>query len=156
MTEPPAFFEDVLDLLDALSAAGAEFLVVGAHALAAHGVPRATADFDVFVRPSAANATRVVRALQTFGAPLSSHGVSVADFEREDTVYQLGLPPRRIDILTGLSGVTFEEAWQGREEVLLEGRTLPVIGKDALIRNKRATGRDKDRLDADALEGKEP
>jgi hypothetical protein len=91
---------DFLDLLAALARERVEFLVVGAHALAAHGIPRATGDLDVWVRAERENAKRVVAALETFGAPLRAHGVSAADFELLGTVYQMGLPPRRIDVLT--------------------------------------------------------
>ena len=148
----PDFNEDFLDLLRALVDAEVEFVVVGAHALAAHGVPRATGDLDVFVRPSGVNAARVVTALRAFGAPLEAHGVTQADFERQDTVYQIGLPPRRIDLLTSISGVPFDEAWATRVEVDLAGLRVFVLGLAALLKNKRATGRPKDAVDADALE----
>jgi hypothetical protein len=151
MTEEPRLFEDASDLLRALTDAGADYVVVGAHALAAHGLPRATADFDVLVRPSAENARRVVSALMSFGAPLQAHGVGPEDFERPGTVYQLGLPPRRIDLLTSISGVDFDEAWGSRLEVAIGDLKVPVLGREALIKNKRATGRGKDLLDLEAL-----
>lgn len=97
-------------MLAALVHEGVEFLVMGAHALAVHGVVRASGDLDVFVRPTDTNAQRVERALGVFGAPLSAHGISRADFARAGTVYQLGLPPRRIDLLTSVSGLSFEQA----------------------------------------------
>ncbi len=125
---------------------------MGAHALAAHGLPRATGDLDVLVKPSPENAVRLLEALRAFGAPLAAHGVRAADFEVVDNVYQIGLPPRRIDLLTSISGVSFEEASASRVLVALEGMTLPVIGPRALLANKRATGRPKDIVDADALE----
>ena len=152
--ESPCLFDDTRDLLAALDAAGAEYVIVGAHALAAHGLPRATADFDVLVRPSRANASRVLSALVAFGAPVAAHGVSAADLEQPGLVYQLGLPPRRIDVLTSISGVDFEEAWATRLSFEVDGVTLQVLGRDALIRNKRASGRDKDLLDVRALEAK--
>lgn len=148
MAEAPTLNEDFADMLAALADAGVEFLVIGAHAMAAHGYVRATGDIDIFVRPERGNAARVLEALRTFGAPLESHGVTQADFEKPGNVYQIGLPPRRIDLLTEISGVTFEEAWQSRMEAQLGGRTVAVIGREALLRNKRATGRDKDLLDA--------
>lgn len=154
MSDEPRLFEDPRDLLDALDDAGAEYVVVGAHALAAHGLPRATADFDVLVRPTPENARRIVRALTAFGAPLQAHGIGEEDFARGGTVYQLGLPPRRIDLLTRISGVEFEDAWASRLVVVIEGRQVPVLGRAALIRNKRASGRPKDLLDALALEGR--
>ena len=127
-------------------------LIVGAHALAAHGLPRATGDLDVWVRPSPENASRVLEALRRFGAPLEAHGVLRADFEVAERVYQIGLPPRRVDLLTSISGVSFEEAHASRMLIDLGGMTLPVLGRDALLKNKRAAGRPKDIVDADALE----
>lgn len=152
MSDQPALFQDAEDFLAALEGAQAEYLVVGAHALAAHGIPRATGDFDVLVRPSAENAARVVRALLDFGAPVAAHGVSARDFEVEGTVYQLGLPPRRIDVLTQISGVSFDEAWHQRLVANVRGRAVPVLGRDTLIKNKRAAGREKDLLDVKLLE----
>lgn len=148
----PELNEDFLDLLRALLDARVEFLVVGAHALAAHGLPRATGDLDVLVEPTPQNAGRVIQALQAFGAPLAAHGVTRADFEMPGNVYQLGLPPRRIDILTSISGVTYEEARASRIFVDIAGTRVAVLGSDALLKNKRATGRAKDAVDADALE----
>lgn len=156
MSQPPTLYQDAVDLLDEFADAGVRFLVVGAHALAAHGLPRATADFDVWVEPSPANAARVVAALRAFGAPLEAHSVSAADFEQPGAVYQLGLPPRRIDILSRISGVGFDEAWAERAEADLHGRTVPVLGRASLLTNKRATGRAKDALDVAALEKDPP
>jgi hypothetical protein len=152
MADEPKLFEDASDLLRAFADAGVDYLVIGAHALAAHGIPRATVDFDVLVRPTPENAERVVRALTAFGAPLHAHGVGVDDFERRGTVYQLGLPPLRIDVLTSISGLDFDEAWASRMHVVLEGQPVLVLGKDALVKNKRASGREKDLLDVKALE----
>jgi len=148
----PDFNDDFRDLLACLRDAQVDYVIVGAHALAAHQLPRATGDLDVLVRPSDDNATRVYRALAAFGAPLTAHGVRSADFATPGTVYQLGLPPRRIDVLTSISGVTFDEAWAGRLEVELHGERMPVLGRDELIRNKRAAGRPKDLADVHALE----
>jgi hypothetical protein len=150
--ERPELNEDFVDLLRALLAADVEFLIVGAHALAAHGIPRATGDLDVLVEPSTENASRVIEALNAFGAPLAAHGISKRDFETADNVYQIGLPPRRIDILTSITGVSFAEARASRIVVDLEGMKLPVLGRAALLTNKRATGRAKDIVDADMLE----
>ena len=138
------------DMLSALRAAHAEFLIVGAHALAVHGRPRATGDLDLWVRPTEENAGRVYLALVEFGAPL--HGITAADFATPDTVYQIGLPPSRIDILTGIDGVTFDEAWPRRVLVSQPGLELPVLGRDDLIANKRAAGRPKDLADVAELE----
>jgi len=141
---------DFVEMLAALSAAGAEYLVVGAHALAVHGRPRATGDLDIWVRPSPANAARVWNALESFGAPLSQ--LKTDDLESGDLVFQIGVSPARIDLLTGVSGLTFDEAWPGRVQVRIENLDVPVIGRDALIRNKRAAGRPRDLADIAELE----
>lgn len=148
----PALNRDFLEIIQELNAVGAEFLIVGAHAMAVHGVPRATGDFDVWVRPGRENGLRVLRALEEFGAPVADHGITIEDLERPDTVYQIGLPPRRIDLMTGISGVEFAEAWPKRVIVELEERSIPVIGRSELIRNKRASGRTKDLVDLELLE----
>lgn len=146
--------EDYRDILAALVAAHARFLVVGAHALAVHGYPRATVDLDIWIDPSPDNAGRVWSALAAFGAPLDALGIDVRDLTRADVVAQFGLPPNRIDILTGVTGVTFEDAWTTRLEAAVEGVRVPVIGRHALLQNKAATGRDKDRADVKGLEGR--
>jgi hypothetical protein len=143
--------EDFRDFLAALLAADARFLVVGAHAMAVHGVPRATGDLDVWIATDAANVARVWTALVRFGAPVASMGVDQDDLLRPDQVVQIGVPPRRIDILTSISGVGFEEAWSGRVSHVVGGMTVPFLGRAELIRNKRATGRTKDRADLEAL-----
>jgi hypothetical protein len=151
-TEPSALPPDFRDLVAALSDGAVDFVIVGAHALAVHGYVRATLDLDVLVRPTSANAARLVAALTVFGAPLDAHGVTQEDFARPGVVYQLGLPPVRIDILTSISGVTFEDAWSTRAMGDVDGRAVPFLGRDALIRNKRASGRKKDLHDIDELE----
>jgi hypothetical protein len=125
--------------------------VVGAHALSIHGVPRATVDLDVWTEPTPENANRVWRALAAFGAPLETLDIAESDFTLPDIVAQLGLPPNRIDILTGLSGVTFAEAWPDRVEAEIDGIRVPFLGRDALIKNKRASGRKRDLGDIEAL-----
>lgn len=147
MTAASGFNEDFLDMLRALVESRTEFVVVGAHAMALHGVPRSTGDLDVFIRPTPENSGRVLDALKKFGAPIQAHGLKRADFEAPGNVYQLGLPPRRIDLMTGLSGVEFDDAWTSRVEIEIEGMQIPFLGLDALRRNKEATGRDKDLLD---------
>jgi hypothetical protein len=144
--------EDFIDLVACMKAEDCDFVVVGAHALAAHGAPRATGDLDIFVRADAENAKRVYRALIRFGAPVIAHGVTPQDFENQGTVYQLGLPPRRIDILTAISGVSFVEAISDPVVGHLGTEAVRCIGFDALLRNKRAAGRAKDLADAEALE----
>lgn len=140
---------DFKDMLSALSEAGADYLVVGAYAVAAHGYPRATGDLDLWVRPTSGNAKRVWDALIAFGAPLSK--LKVEDFFTPDVVYQIGVAPRRIDILTSISGVEFDGAWENRITIFLDGLTLPVIGRQELLQNKRASGRPKDIADVHTL-----
>jgi hypothetical protein len=143
--------EDFRDLLAALLDAEARFLVVGAHAMAVHGVPRATGDLDVWIARDAANAERVWAALLSFGAPVAAMGVSRDDLTHPDKVVQIGLPPRRIDVLTSISGVEFEEAWAGRVTHKVDGLPVPFLGRAELVRNKRASGRTKDQADLEAL-----
>jgi hypothetical protein len=149
----PALNEDFLDMVRALNEEGAEFLVVGAHAMAVHGVPRATGDFDIWIRPSRENGERIIQALERFGAPIASHQITLEDLETPDMVYQIGLPPRRIDLMTGISGVAFDEAWPSRVIVEIDGTKIPFIGRRHLILNKHASGRTKDLVDAEILEG---
>jgi hypothetical protein len=146
--------DDFRDLLILFADGGVEFVIVGAYALALHGAPRASGDIDLFVRASPDNAERVLAALAHFGAPLAGAGVSAADFARPGLVYQIGLPPRRIDVLTEISGVTFEEAWASRATADLEGRAIGFIGRAALIKNKRAAARPQDLADVARLERK--
>ena len=140
---------DFVEMLSALFAEGVEFLVVGAHALAAHGVPRATGDLDIWIRPERANAERTIRALAAFGAPLFD--LTVDDLTVTTTVFQLGLPPARIDILAGITGVDFAEAWPRRVVVSMAGLDVPVLSKQDFIRNKTLTNRPKDRIDLELL-----
>ncbi|HYM60040.1 MAG TPA: hypothetical protein VEZ11_04020 [Thermoanaerobaculia bacterium] len=139
-----------VEMLRELSAAGAELLIVGAHALAAHGYVRGTVDFDIWIRPTQANAERVMRALVNFGAPLLD--LTVDDCARPDTIYQIGVEPLRIDIITSITAVEFDDAWASRLMTRIDGEEYPVIGKADLIRNKRATGRLKDLADVEELE----
>lgn len=143
---------DFLDLLAAFSRTGVQFIVVGAHALAANGIVRSTGDLDVWVRPTAENASRVIAGLRDFGAPLAQHGLTEVDFTRAGTVYQMGLPPRRIDILTQISGVEFDEAWADQRSISVGGVPVAFLGRRALLKNKRAAGRAKDLLDVELLE----
>lgn len=140
---------DVLDLLREFSARDVRYLVVGAHALGYWGLPRATGDFDLLIEPTDDNARRVFAALQAFGAPLFD--LTVADLATPGVVFQIGVPPYRIDLITRVSGVTFDEAWSERAVAELPGLSLPIIGRQALIRNKRASGRPKDQVDLQML-----
>ena len=141
---------DYRDMLSILNDEGVEYLVVGAHALAAHGYPRATADIDLWVRCSEENAKRVWQALCRFGAPLQD--LTLADLATPDIVFQIGVEPRRIDILTSIEAVTFDEAWPRRKSIVVDAIPIPVIGRDDLLKNKQNTGRTKDRADAEWLE----
>ncbi len=147
--------EDFLDILGCLIEAGARFLVVGAHALAVHGVPRATGDLDVWIDREPTNADRVWGALAKFGAPVEAMGVSRRDLEVVGVVIQIGLPPRRIDLVTSITGVEFAEAWAARAVHRVQGLDVPFLGRHELVRNKRATGRLKDLADLEAL-GEKP
>src|SRR5512138_3301508 len=143
--------QDFLDLLRAFIDVEVRFLIVGAYALGVHGRPRATGDLDVWVDPTPENAARIMDALEAFGAPLQE--VAAADFSRPGVVFQMGLPPLRIDVLTELSGLTFAEAWSDRLSAAFGPLTVDVIGRDAFIKNKRATGRARDLADIEALGG---
>lgn len=139
-------------MLAALLASGARFLVVGAHALAVHGVPRATGDLDVWVLADPVNAKRVWAALERFGAPVDALGATPGDLARPGVVLQIGLPPRRIDILTDLTGVDFESAWRTRVVHRIGSLEVPFVDRETFIRNKRATGRLRDLADVERLE----
>jgi hypothetical protein len=148
--------EDFRDVLTELVRAGARFLVVGAHALSAHGVPRATADLDIWVDPDPANADRVYAALAAFGAPLETLGITRADFQRPAIVTQFGLPPLRIDVMTSVSGLTFDDAWRTHIVGSIEGVRVPILDRASFIRNKRASGRTKDLADLELLRADDP
>jgi len=142
---------DFAEMLAALSAAGAEFLIVGAHALAAHGRPRATGDLDLWIRATPENARRVWRALLAFGAPLDE--LRLEDLSTAEVVFQIGVVPARIDILTSLTGLEFDQAWPRRHAIEVDGLTLPFLSREDLIRNKTALNRPRDRADIADLEG---
>lgn len=144
---------DYRDILSIFAAEQVEFLLVGAYAMAAYGLPRSTGDIDLWVRRDRRNAKRIMGALAAFGAPLSEVGED--DFLAPGAVFQIGVAPRRIDVLTSIDGVEFDEAWPEREEIVVEGVRIPLINRRHLIRNKRATGRLKDEADARWLEGSE-
>jgi len=141
---------DFAEMLAALSEAGADFMVIGAHAVAVYARPRATGDLDIWIRPTPENAARVWSALQAFTAPL--HALTPDDLSADEVVFQIGLSPNRIDILTTVSGVEFEAAWHRRSTVELWGLRVPVIGKFDLIESKRAAGRPRDLADVEELE----
>jgi hypothetical protein len=142
--------KDFAEMLSTLSDEHVDFIVVGAHALAAHGLVRATGDIDIWVRPTLENAGRVVGALKRFGAPL--HDLTTEDLTKADTVFQIGVPPGRIDLLSGISGVEFDDAWPRSLEVDLGFRTVRFLSRQDMLANKRASGRPKDLLDLAWLE----
>jgi hypothetical protein len=146
--------QDYLDMLSILNGEGVEFVVVGAYALAVHGFPRATGDLDILVAPTAENSPKVLAGLKRFGAPTS--GLAADAFAEPGVVFQVGIAPRRIDIITEIDGVPFREAAADATVVGVEGLQVPFLSKSNLIRNKQATGREKDRLDAEMLMGGEP
>ena len=142
--------EDYKEMLQCLAAEGIRFLLVGAYAIAVHGYPRATMDIDIWVMPSPDNAAATLKALRRFGAAL--HGLSVDDLQKDDTIFQIGVAPRRIDMITGASGLQFEEAFTRSVKIDIDGIEVHIPSVDDLIRNKRASGRTKDLADAEALE----
>ena len=144
------FNQDFKDMLSALSEAKADFLLVGAYALAVHGYPRATGDLDIWVRADNDNARKVLHSLAVFGAPLDD--LTVEDLSKPGIVFQIGVEPSRIDILTAISGVEFDRAWPRRVLVDVDGVCINVIGRDDLVVNKRASGRPKDIADAETLD----
>ena len=143
---------DFIEFLAALLRADARFLIVGAHAVGVHGVPRATGDLDVWVAPDPGNAERVWAALLDFGAPVRALGLSARDLAAERMVVQMGVPPRRIDLLTSVTGLQFDAAWRSRRMLRVDDLDLPFLGREALLRNKRDTGRVKDLADVEALD----
>lgn len=145
---------DFRDMLSAFSDRRVEYLLVGGYALAAHGLPRATGDLDLWIRPTPDNARRAMSALKDFGAPLM-------DLREEDlctpgTVFQIGVAPCRVDLLTAIDGVTFDEAWPNREAIEIENLRVLLLGRNDLIRNKKASGRSQDLADIARLEELQP
>ena len=141
---------DFTDILSAFIEESVEFLVVGGYAMAFHGFVRATGDIDLWIRCSEENSQKVWRALQKFGAPLFD--LDIRDLQTPGMVFQMGLVPSRIDVITQIDGVEFEEAWKDRKSVEIQGLQIPIIGKSQLLINKKSTGRPKDRNDALWLE----
>jgi hypothetical protein len=142
--------EDYKDMLRAFSAERVKYLLVGAYAMAAHGYPRSTLDIDFWIMQSPENAAAVLRALQRFGVPLND--LTSEDLQRNGTIFQIGIAPRRIDIITEATGLEFGEAYERSQPVTIEGIEVRIPSIADLIRNKRSTGRTKDLADAEALE----
>ncbi len=141
---------DFRDLLAAFNARGVDFLIVGAHALAAHGLVRATKDLDVWVRPDALNAERVLAALADFGAPLQD--LTIDDLSTPGLIFQIGVEPIRIDVITAIDGVAFPDAWAQRVSARFADQEAAVLSREHLLVNKRAAGREQDLLDVKWLE----
>jgi hypothetical protein len=137
-----------------LTARAVDFVVVGAHALAFHGVPRFTGDLDIFIRPTPENAARLLSAIHEFGFPTLA--LTPADIAQGSRVIEMGVPPVQIHVMSHIDGVTWDEVWDSRETGPFGSGTVSFIGRDAFVRNKRAAGRPKDLADVDALrEGEE-
>jgi hypothetical protein len=149
-----ALSPDVDDLLACLNAQHVEFVLVGGYALGVHGVVRATIDIDLLYRASRENVTALCAALRQFGAPDSV--ISESALLDHDTVTQFGAPPNRVDLLNAIDGVDFDAVWATAVHAAFGAHRIRVIGRDALITNKRASGRDKDRQDIAMLEQQRP
>ena len=140
---------DYKEMLQILSANDVKFLLVGAYAMGAYGHPRATGDIDIWVWATAENSEKIYNSLKQFGAPLAQ--INQDSFTEEGIVFQIGVAPRRIDILSRIDGVDFEDAYEKRQITDIDGIAVPLISKQHLIKNKLATGRKKDALDAEQL-----
>ena len=143
--------KDYSEMLQILSNHNVKFLVVGAYAMGVHGCPRATGDIDLWVMASAENSEKTYNALKDFGAPMAQ--LDTATFNKSGVVFQIGVAPRRIDILTRIDGVEFDLAYDKRNEIELSGMMIPFISLKDLITNKKSTGRPKDILDVKNLDG---
>lgn len=143
-------YRDFNELLESFNAHEVEYLIVGGYALALHGAPRYTGDLDLLVNRSPANVKKLLQALDDFG--FGSVGLKDEDFLEEGRVVQLGVPPVRVDILTSLSGVSWDDAWNGKIESTYGGVRVVVIGREEFLKNKRALGRTRDLADIEALE----
>lgn len=141
---------DFRDLFAALNDAKARYLLVGGYAVAFHAQPRFTKDLDIWVQPSMENAEYIFLALQSFGAPLTN--ISPADLAKPGLIFQIGIPPNRIDIITSIAGVDFEDAWLAKQDTHYGDQRIYVIGREHLIRNKRTVGRPQDLIDAEVLD----
>jgi hypothetical protein len=144
--------KDFRELLELFNAHNVEYLIVGGYALAYYGAPRYTGDIDILIKSDSNNASLVLKALNDFG--FGSAGLKLDDFTNPDNIVQLGYPPVRIDIMTSISGVSWEDAYKNRESGTCGDLCVSFIGLDQYIQNKRATGRKKDLADLEAL-GKE-
>lgn len=144
------FEPDFVDFIELLNTHEVKYLIVGAHALAFHGRPRHTGDLDIWISPSIENAEKMILVLNDFG--FSSLGLSKEDFLKDNYVTQLGYPPLRIDILNSISGVQFNDAYQGKVDGDIDGLKIHFINLQDFIINKKASGREKDLGDIEALQ----
>ncbi len=142
--------KDYKEMLLSLLRNEVRFLIVGAYAMAAYGYPRATGDFDIWIGNTEENSDKLYKALSDFGAPLDN--ITPKTFSQKDIVFQIGVAPSRIDILTDIDGINFTEAYESKQDIKLDGLILPFISKSNLIKNKKSTGRDRDIIDAQVLE----
>ena len=140
---------DFKDLLGLFNAHKVKYMIVGGYALAYHGAPRYTGDLDIYIKPDYQNAQRIMKALDDFG--FGSAGLTVEDFDNPDKVVQLGMPPVRVDIITSISGVSFEDAFSGCVKGKYGDVPVEYIGLDEFIINKRVMGRKKDLSDLETL-----
>jgi len=148
------FEPDFVDFIALLNKHHVDYMVVGAHALAFHGRPRHTGDLDIWIRPSAVNAKKMVEVITAFG--FASIGLTEQDFLKDNYVTQLGYPPLRIDILNAISGVEFAEAFDGKMNAEIDGMPVNFINVQDYIKNKEASGRKKDDKDLAAIKRKMP
>jgi hypothetical protein len=142
---------DFKEFVSLLNAHNVRYLIVGGYAVAAHGLPRYTGDFDTWIWLSKENAKKVLDVLEEFG--FGGLAITEEDFSRENSVVQLGYPPQRIDLLTSISGVSFEDAWLRRLDIDIDGEVIGFIGREDLITNKREVGRPQDLADVARLMG---
>ncbi len=145
--------EDYKEMLQLLLEEQVDFIIVGAYALGAHGYPRATGDIDIWVKPDMKNSEKIYKVLARFGAPLDQ--IEQNDFATNGIIYQLGVIPRRIDIITEIDGVTYSEADEDKVTSEVEGLSIPILSLDKLMKNKMSTGREKDELDVRMLKRKQ-
>lgn len=145
-----AINRDFRDLFAALNTSGAKYLLVGGYAVALHAQPRFTKDLDIWIDLDAANPTRVFAALRSFGAPLME--LTAENLAQPDLIFQIGVAPNRVDVMTSIDGVRFAEAWEAREITRYGDQEVPVISRAHLIQNKRASGRPQDLIDLEILE----
>ncbi len=141
--------KDFREFIESLNSESVRYVIVGGYAVAHHGYPRYTGDIDFFVEPSAENARRIVKVLQRFG--FAGLGLTERDFAEGDRVIQLGVPPRRIDIVTGISGVSFAEAWSTKGAATLDGLPVFFVSREVLLKNKAAADRPQDRVDHEEM-----